>query len=142
MSRKLTKKEEKIYEMLNKSFVPFKEKYQDIQGVFWELGGLFKEDGEDVFSMGTSIWVNDFDKKLSKKDKKYSNEILEDNLIVECFTNFMNELNNSGVLSKVKLKKSDKLQLDYLNCDSPYLDEYIVYIGNDKKPLQSIELNR
>ena len=56
----------------------------------------------------------------------------------------MNEVNNSGVLSKIKLKKSDKLQLQYLDCNGPWLEEYLICISNEKPKhiLQSIELNR
>ena len=70
MSRKLTKKEERIYEMLNKSFIPFKEKYQDIQGVFWELGGLNEK--ENDFSMSVSIWIYKFEEKLTKVKSQFA----------------------------------------------------------------------
>ena len=142
MSRKLTKKEERIYEMLNKSFIPFKEKYQDIQGVFWELGGLNEK--ENDFSMSVSIWIYKFEEKLTKVKRQFAEKILDDDLLIECFTTFMNEVNNSGVLSKIKLKKSDKLQLQYLDCNGPWLEEYLICISNEKPKhiLQSIELNR
>ena len=142
MSRKLTKKEERIYEMLNKSFIPFKEKYQDIQGVFWELGGLNEK--ENDFSMSVSIWIYKFEEKLTKVKRQFAEKILDDDLVIECFTTFMNEVNNSGVLSKIKLKKSDKLQLQYLDCNGPWLEEYLICISNEKPKhiLQSIELNR
>jgi hypothetical protein len=142
MSRKLTKKEERIYEMLNKSFIPFKEKYQDIQGVFWELGGLNEKENE--FNMSISIWIYKFEEKITKVKTKYAEKIVEDDLVIECFTTFMNELNNSGILSKIKLVKNDTLQLDYMNSDLPYVVEYIVYIDNEKYDhiLHSIELNR
>lgn len=142
MSRKLTKKEERIYEMLNKSFITFKEKYQDIQGVFWELGGLNEKENE--FNMSISIWIYKFDEKLTKVKRQYAEKIVEDDLVIECFTTFMNELNNSGILSKIKLVKNDTLQLDYMNSDLPYVVEYIVYIDNENYDhiLHSIELNR
>lgn len=142
MSRKLTKKEERIYEMLNKSFIPIKEKYQDIQGVFWELGGLNEKENE--FNMSISIWIYKFEEKITKVKTKYAEKIVEDDLVIECFTTFMNELNNSGILSKIKLVKNDTLQLDYMNSDLPYVVEYIVYIDNEKYDhiLHSIELNR
>ena len=102
------------------------------------------DDEEDVLRTDNIDYsvVSEYGFELETETLNFFSEEFEDDLIVECFTNFMNELNNSGVLSKVKLKKSDKLQLHYLDCNSPYLDEYIIYIGNDKKPLQSIELNR
>lgn len=142
MSRKLTKKEERIYEMLNKSFIPFKEKYQDIQGVFWEMGELNEK--ENDFSMSVSIWIYKFEEKLTKVKRQSAEKILDDDLVIECFTTFMNEVNNSGVLSKIKLKKSDKLQLQYLDCNGPWLEEYLICISNEKPKhiLQSIELNR
>ena len=33
--------------------------------------------------------------------------------------------------SKIKLKKSDKLQLQYLDCNGPWLEEYLICISNE-----------
>jgi hypothetical protein len=55
----------------------------------------------------------------------------------------MNKLNNSGLLNKLKLSKTDRfIQLDIWNNDLPYSIDYGIYIGSDKNVLISIELNR
>ncbi len=142
MSRKMTKKENKIYEILDNSFIPFTEKYPDIQGVFWEMGQL--DEKQNYFGMSVSIWIYKFEEKITKVKKQIAEKILDDKLIIECFTTFMNEVNNSGVLRKLDLEESDKLQLQLLDRQPLYLDEYLICIGNEKPKyiLQSIELNR
>lgn len=140
MSRKLTKKENKIWEILQTEFNPFTEKYPTV-GVCWELGGL--DEKENDFSMGISIQPFCFDEKLTKVKRQYADKMVEDELVNECFISFMNKLNNSGLLNKLKLDKTDKfIQLDIWNDDLPYCIDYGIYIGSDKNVLLSIELNK
>ena len=140
MSRKLTKKENKIWEILQTEFNPFTEKYPTAW-VGWDLGGL--DEKENVFAMGICIQPFGFYEKLTKEKKKFAKKMVEDDLVNECFISFMNKLNNSGLLSKLKLGKKDKfIQLDIWNDDIPHSIDYGICIGSDKNVLISIELNR
>jgi len=140
MSRKLTKKENKIWEILQTEFNPFTEKYQTAC-VGWELGGL--DEKENDFAMGIVIQPFGWDEKITKQKEKSAEKMVEDELVNECFISFMNKLNNSGLLNKLKLSKTDRfIQLDIWNNDLPYSIDYGIYIGSDKNVLISIELNR
>ena len=139
MSRKLTKKENKIWEILQTEFNPFTEKYPTAW-VCWELGGL--DEKENDFAMGISIQPFGWDDKITKSKTKSAEKMVEDELVNECFISFMKKLNNSGLLSKIKVSKNDFLQLDIWNDDLPHSIDYGIYIGNDKHTLISIELNK
>jgi hypothetical protein len=140
MSRKLTKKENKIFEILQTEFQPFTEKYPDAW-TGWEFGGL--DEKENDFSMGICIQPFGFDEKITKQKEKFAEKMVEDELLNECFISFMNKLNNSGLLNKLKLGKKDKfIQLDIWNDDLPHSVDYGISIGSDKNVLISIELNR
>jgi hypothetical protein len=140
MSRKLTKKENQIWEILQTEFNPFTEKYPDAW-VGWDLGGL--DEKENDFAMGICIQPFSFNEKITKQKEKFAEKMLEDELVNECFISFMNKLNNSGLLNKLKLSKTDRfIQLDIWNDDLPHFIDYGIYIGSDKNVLISIELNR
>ena len=140
MSRKLTKKENKIWEILETEFNPFTEKYPTAW-VCWELGGL--DEKENDFAMGISIQPFGWDDKITKSKTKSAEKMVEDELVNECFISFMKKLNNSGLLNKLKLSKTDRfIQLDIWNDDLPHFIDYGIYIGSDKNVLISIELNR
>ena len=89
MSRKLTKKENQIWEILQTEFNPFTEKYPDAW-TGWEFGGL--DEKENDFAMGICIQPFSFNEKITKQKEKFAEKMLEDELVNECFISFMNKL--------------------------------------------------
>jgi hypothetical protein len=135
MSRKMTKKENQILEILKKEFQPFSEKYPTV-GVRWEMGGLNEK--ENDFSMGIGIQPFGFDEKITKEKRKSAEKMMDDQLLSNCFISFMNELNNSSLLDKIKKEKDDKLQYDVWNIDLPWCVDFGIYIGNDEGVIHSV----
>ena len=135
MSRNLTKKEIKIFQILEKEFIPFQEKYPTVS-IHWELGGLNEK--ENDFAMGISIQPFGWDENKSKQKIKSAEKMMDDELLGNCFISFMNELNNSSLLDKIKKEKDDKLQYDVWNIDLPWAVEFGIYIGNDEGVIHSV----
>lgn len=135
MSRELTKKEKQIWKILEKEFIPFQEKYPDVR-VHWELGGLNEK--ENDFAMSISIQPFGWDENKSKLKIKSAEKMMDDEVLGNCFISFMNELNNSSLLDKIKKEKDDKLQYDVWNIDLPWCVEFGIYIGNDEGVIHSV----
>jgi hypothetical protein len=135
MSRKMTKKEKEILEILKKELKPFHDKYPPAW-INWELGGLNEK--ENDFSMGISVQPFGFDENITKEKRKSAEKIIDDELLTNCFLSFMNELNNSSLLDNIKKEKDDKLQLDVWNIDLPWCVEFGIYIGNDEDVIHSV----